>query len=684
LKASYNWLKEFVDFTINPEDLAHALTMSGLEVEGVIKSGDDTVFDINVTPNRPDCLSIIGIAREISAILQVPFKHIHPEIKEQEGRGPEVEIRNPQLCRRYAARSIRGVKPAPSPKWLIDRLESHGFRTSYNIVDITNYVLMETGQPLHAFDLDKIAGERISVRTAEHEKKFLTLDGESRQLSKDMLLIWDEEQPVALAGIMGGMNTEVSSGTVNVLLESAYFNPSSVRRTSKSLNISTESSYRFERGVDIGNITDALNRAAQMIVEIAGGSASALTDCYPNPPAPAEVTLEHEKINSIIGVEIDQAFTQKILNTLGLKTRKNGGGFIVTPPSFRQDIQRDVDLAEEVARLYGYEKIPATFPNMTMRPATENRQQKLIKTIRNSMSKAGFSEVINYSFFNADVLDALNLPHDDKRRKTILIRNPLRKDESSMRTTLLPALIKNLSLNLNRGEKMLRFFEVSKVFFDSGEKLPIEVSQMAAIFHKDKSSSLWMGKHDGFYDLKGAFEILLHDLKIGNCRFVQDPTLLEPYHHPMQSCSLMVRDEIIGSLGVLHPAVSESFEITDDISILEIYDIMKLLENSSGSIQFVSLPKFPYVERDLAIIVSFDVTHERIRKEIFNINSSLIESVQLFDIYRGKPIPKDKKSLAFSIRYRAGDRTLTDEEVDSLHTSIVDRLKNLLNAELRS
>ncbi|MBI4847542.1 MAG: phenylalanine--tRNA ligase subunit beta [Nitrospirae bacterium] len=684
MKASFNWLKEFVDFKLSPEELAHALTMSGFEVEGMEEIEGDAILDINVTPNRPDCLSIIGIAREISAILGIPLNIKPVEIREQEGRGPEVEVKDPHLCQRYASRLIHGVKVAPSPEWLSKRLESHGVKAICNVVDVTNYVLMEMGQPLHAFDLDNLAGGKIIVKTAGTEKSFRTLDNEDRNLKEDMLLIWDAEKPVALAGIMGGLNTEVSSETVNVLLESAYFNPASIRPTAKGVNLTTESSYRFARGVDINNIAKALDRAVQLIAEIAGGRISQLTDIYPEPYVPLQVPVIFKKINSLLGIQIEETVVQNILSSLDLSIKREGDVLLVTPPSFRQDIQRDIDIIEEIARLYGYDKIPVTLPNIKMRPAPVNKRQDLIRAIKNSMSRSGLTEVINYSFFNPDTLDKLNVPFDDKRRNLILVKNPLKKEEAAMRTTLLPSLLNNVRLNLNRGEKALRFFEVSKVFLPSEDKLPYEAIQLAAIYNKDMSASLYGDKHDGFYDLKGAIENLLRDLIITNYRFEQDSTSVEPYMHPGKSCSVTVGGEPIGSIGTIHPRILELFDITGNLNMFEIYNVEKLLEHISFKKTFISLPKFPYVERDVAIIVSKDISAEQAQAEILNIDSDIIESVSLFDIYTGKPIPENKKSLAFSIRYRMVDKTLTDEEVDSLHSVIVERLKNTLNAEMRS
>ncbi|MBI5740764.1 MAG: phenylalanine--tRNA ligase subunit beta [Nitrospirae bacterium] len=681
MKASYNWLKEFVDFSLPPLEIAHALTMAGLEVEGVVEADGDTVFDINVTPNRPDCLSIIGIAREISAILKVPFRSGPAGALEQKGRGPEVTVRDTRLCRRYASRTITGVKPAPSPDWLVRRLESHGIRTSINVVDITNYVLLETGQPLHAFDLDKLAGTKIEVRTAGPSEKFRTLDNEDRILNPDMLMICDAERPVALAGIIGGMNSEVSLSTMNVLLESANFFPSSVRRTAKALGVSTESSYRFERGVDINNVTVALDRAASMIAEIAGGCVSGLTDVYPSPFTAGDIRISFNQINSLIGIEIPGPLAERILTDLGFGVKREGEGLVVNPPSFRQDIQAEVDIIEEIARLYGYGNIPASLPSIQLQPTCN--EPGIIEAIRKSLVRSGFTEVINYSFFYPDSLDRLNIALNDRRRDMILISNPLRKEESAMRTTLIPALLSNVCLNFNRGEKNVRFFEISRVFLPSSEKLPEEVVQVAAVYNKGETASLWETTHDGFYDVKGALENLFIDLKIKDHSIEQSPEFTEPYLHPGKSCTVRISDEKIASLGAVHPSVLESFDIRGNVIILEIPDVAKLKKYISAKTSFSPLPKFPRVERDIALVVSKGVTIERVRRAILSVDSNIIESVVPFDIYIGKSIPDDKKSIAFSILFRSADRTLTDQEVDALQAVIIEKLKKELDAELR-
>jgi len=712
MKASINWLKEFVDFSLSPEEIAKALTMAGLEVEDILpdsQDGGDAILEISVTPNRPDCLSIKGIAREISAILSLPFKEPSLVIPKEEGKCLAIEIKNSQLCRRYAGRIVRDVRVGPSPTWISKRLESHGLRTVNNIVDITNYMLLETGQPLHAFDLDKIKGTYINVSTPKSitpdlRTKIKTIDRIEHEVSDDSLLIWDTERPIAIAGVMGGLNTEVELSTANILLESACFNPVSVRRTSRALNLITESSYRFERGVDIEGAVPALNRATQLIIEIAGGKATKMIDNYPEPFKPSEVSVKFAKVNNLLGISVKPSIVHELLARLGFKHKRAGEGITVVPPSFRQDIQRDIDVIEEIARLYGYDKIPTTLPTVSMKAVVPDYRQaghddrlqsevlfkrNLVRAIKDSMKRSGYSEVINYSFLNPSVFNKLRLHLNDRRREVIKIRNPLRKEEDALRTTLIPSLLENVSLNVKQGEKSVRFFEVSKVFLPSQkqtllkvENLPSEPLNISAVHLKDsKTFSLWQERHEGFYDLKGALENLFLELRIKNYSFTHvDPC--EPFLHPWKSCAIKVDGEDIGFLGVLHPLVSEVFDLTGDISVFEL-DMDRVLSHIPLKIFYMPLPKYPYVERDISIIVSQETQVEDVKNTILSADSDIIESVTLFDIYTGPPIPEEKKSLAFSIRYRAENRTLTDNEVDAVQSRIVDILKNSFKAELR-
>ncbi len=683
MRISLKWLKEFVDFKLSPGELAHLLTMAGLEVEEVEEVADDTVLEVSITPNRADCLSIIGIAREVSAGLQIPVKYPFISVHENDIDAPLIEIVDTTLCHRYASRIIYGVRVGSSPEWVIKRLESHGMRPVNNIVDITNYVLLEMGHPLHAFDLDRLERKTIVVKKAGSVSSFKTLDGEERPLNSETLMIWDSEKPVAIAGVMGGLNSEVTPSTVNVLLESAYFDPVSIRRTSKALNLTTEASYRFERGTDIDVIVKALDRATMLINEIAGGRVTRLNDNYPIPYMPTEVYVRSKKIKDLLGIDIDESTVEAILNRLGFSYRREGEGIIVIPPSYRRDIQRDVDIVEEVARLHGYDRIPATMPAIRVNRITEKNGVRTINLIKDSMVRSGFTEVINLSFLNPSSLDDLNIPKVDRRRRLIFIKNPLRKEESALRTTLIPSLLNNARLNQSRGENAFSFFEVSRVFFDKKDKLPDEVIQMAAIHCKASTPSIWEKTHNGFYDIKGSIENLFDGLKIKNYSIENGNLMVEPYLHPGRSCVIKINNHVIGSAGELHPLVASLYELRGDINLLEISNLMSLIEAIPLRITFRPLPRYPYIERDISIVVPKETQFAQIKKIISDIDSDIIESFDLFDIYTGKQVPPDKKSVAFTIRYRASDRTLTDREVNTLHSEIINRLKETIKAELR-
>jgi phenylalanyl-tRNA synthetase beta chain len=653
MKASINWLKEFVNFSQEPEKVADVLTMAGLEVEGMEKSEDDVILDISITPNRPDCLSIMGIAREISAILKRPFRYETATIFDEEGVRPLIEVKDGDLCARYSSRIIRGVEVRPSPEWVTKRLESHGFRTSNTIVDITNYVLLETGQPLHAFDLDKLDGGNIVVKKAGSSNKITTLDDVKRELQEDMLLIWDARKPVAIAGVMGGINSEVRESTVNVLLESAFFDPRSIRRTSRALNITTEASYRFERETDIKFTATALDRAVKLITDNAGGRATRITDMYSRPFVPRRISVGVDKINRVIGVDVEPSQIQKILNGLEIEnviekeTEGPGKGRVaVTPPSFRQDIHTDIDVVEEIARLLGYDNIPATLPMVAMRPVHKNTVWSHLRAVRNSMRNSGYSEAINYSFINPESLDALGLPPDDRRRELMGIRNPLKKEEQALRTTLVPALLENVRLNVNRGAGSIRLFEISRTFLHNGQKLPDEVMNLAAVYVKDDRTFVWQSRHDGFFDLKGVVENLFLELGIKKYKFNQSKTARETYLHPGKSCDISLDNQIIGIIGAVHPEVNQRFDINSEILLLEL-DIEKVFSFLPSGVTFSPLPKYPFVERDLAIVLSSDISVAAAEETILSVASDIIESIHLFDIYVGKPIP-DEESCIFN------------------------------------
>ncbi len=677
MRVPYTWLKEFLEFDAPPELIAARLTMIGLEVEGSEHAGSDVVFEVNVTPNRPDCLSIIGIARELAAILNLPLKIPPHEIG---GSRPvsefSVEILNPDLCNRYAGRVISGVTIADSPEWIQRRLEQCGIRSINNIVDVTNYVLLEFGHPLHAFDADLLAGQAVRIGTPyaitglPGRITMQTLDGAERTIPNDSLLIWDAERPVAVAGVMGGLNTEVKDRTRNIFLESAYFDPGSIRKTSKTLGLSSESSYRFERGADIEFLGKALDRAALLMQEIAGGTISAIIDECPVPYVTEPISVRPRKVNSLLGTGLSGGDMMEIVRRLGIPSEEKGGEIIVYPPSHRRDMKRECDVSEEIARIYGYDKILTTVPRSPLSSGRLSRRALHIRIVRETMRKAGFSAAINFSFMDMPVLDSLGIPDSDERRKTVCISNPLSQDESLLRTTLAPSLISNLKFNIDRGIKEIRLFEISNVFRNTGQILPSEQLRLGGIWHKEKSPTLWRENISGFYLTKGALESLFEELKLGAYAFIP---CSEGYLHAGQSADIVVSDVRIGYMGALGPHVLTWLNVKrqkPEIVLFEI-DLEPLLACTPDSVQFRPMAKYPSVERDMAIVLDETILSSRVREIITAFPTSLIEEVSVFDSFRGGSVPAGKRSLAFNIVYRAQDRTLTDEEIEGLHTELV-------------
>ncbi len=690
MRVPYEWLKEFVDITATPEEVAERLTMIGLEVEGSESVKGDTVFEVNVTPNRPDCLSIIGIARELSAAFKTPLKIPAHDIKgEQPISDFFVEILTPQLCNRYAGRVIKDVMISESPEWIKTRLEKCGIRAINNIVDITNYVLLEFGHPLHAFDADKISSKKIRISTAGTNNKIVTLDGIERELHEDALLIWDSVNPIAIAGVMGGMETEVSDKTNNIFLESAYFEPFSIRRTSKKLNLASESSYRFERGTDIEFLEKALNRAALIISEIAGGTIHKIIDVYPVKYVSEPVEVGYKRINNILGTNLSNVDMLEILKRLGIPAEDKGNVFVVYPPSHRRDIKRDSDIAEEIARIYGYSMIPTTIPKSPLSSGRLNKKTMNINRLREAMRKTGFSEVINYSFMGMSSLDMLAIPEADRRRKVIAINNPLSQDECLLRTTLIPALIGNLKYNLDRGIEDIRFFEISRVFSatadlreDIEKMLPLEELRLGGIFYREKTPSLWKEDVQEFFITKGALESMFEDLKISEYSFSSSS---EPFLHTGQACDIYVKNFYVGYLGVLGPEIVEKLDLIKQKPEIVLFEINLdlFLTLIPDSIKYSQIPKYPCIERDIAVVVDENIPAAEIKDIIRNFPSELIEDISIFDFYKGTNIPEGKKSLAFNIIYRSKEKTLTDEEIEELHASLVKYLLGKTGGELR-
>lgn len=697
MRVPFEWLKEIVPVTQTPAEVAHNLTMIGFEVEAIERIDNDAVFEVNVTPNRPDCLSVIGLAREVSAFYDIPVEFPeHDVIAELGGLDFNVDILDKNLCNRYAGRIIRDVKIGESPGWMKKRLEKCGIRSINNVVDVTNYVLLEFGHPLHAFDLSRLKDNRIRIGTPANLKTsdiiFKTLDGAEHKIENDMLLIWDAENPVAIAGIMGGMDTEVKNSTTDIFIESAYFDPVSVRRTSKQLGIKTESSYRFERGTDIKILKKALDRAAYLMKEVACGAIYGKIDIYPKRYVAPKISLTFERTNKILGLKLAKKEILDCLSRLGLELKESGSSFTVKPPTYRRDIQKECDVIEEVARIYGYDRIPAQLPEAVV--GTEPRHMtgksktmQARKFIKDALLKFGFSEAINYSFMSPQDLDTLSISSDDIRRNTIGILNPLRAEDSHMRTTLIPALLKNLISNLAFGSKELRLFEISKIFIkNSGAPLPDEKEHAAGILYRERSKTLYNDETHSFYSVKGFVEAVLGEMRTNNYSFVRSS---EPFLHPGQSADIIIGSGTTavnaGFIGTAHPALIRSLGIKANKPSLVLFElnIEALLSASESNLTYKPLPKFPFIERDTAIVVDNDIESSALTSMLKAFKSDLIEDVSIFDVYTGTNIPQGKKSIAFNVRYRAVDRTLKDEEADTLHKSLVEDMLNKTKGQLR-
>jgi phenylalanyl-tRNA synthetase beta chain len=683
MRVSFDWIKDFVDISAPAEEVADRLTMIGLEVEGCEIINDDTVFEVNVTPNRSDCLSIFGIAREVAAAFGVPLKmpetNIHAGVAASD---IHVKITNTKLCHRYAGRLIKGVNVSDTPAWIKERLEKCGVRSLNNIVDITNYVLLELGHPLHAFDADKLSGNLIRVGTAGNNNSIVTLDEIKRTLPEESLLIWDSEKPVAIAGVMGAEGSSVTFNSKNIFLESACFDSISIRRTSKKLGLSTESSYRFERGTDIEFLENALNRAARLIQETGGGVIYETVDSYPVKYFPKTIEVSYSRVNSLLGINIKKDKMLEILGKIEIKTEDKGETFIVKPPPFRRDINEYVDVIEEIARCNNYSNIPVTIPRTVLSNGVLNTKELGVNTAKESLRKSGFHEVINYSFMNSADLDLLSLTDNDIRRKYVRLKNPLRQEESLMRTTLIASLINNFMYNLSRGLKDIRFFEISKVFIDKGGQLPAEELTMGGILYQEKIPSVWKDNSPVFFVVKGTLQAFFQEMRLSGYSMIPSE---EVFLHKGKSADILFEDKKIGFVGELGPGVVDKLNLKiqkPEIIIFEL-NMDLVLSLLPERILYSDIPKYPSIERDIAIILDENKTSAEVIEIISSYSSPLIEKVQLFDYYKGKNIPLKKKSLAFRIIYRSHNKTLTENEIESVHQTLVEFVLKKTGGELR-
>lgn len=650
---------------------------------------EDTVLEIGLTPNRSDCLSLIGIAREVAAIQKTPLTM--PSIDFPPANGDiraltSVSILAPDHCPRYAARVLTAAAVAPSPFWLQDRLISVGIRPVNNVVDITNFVMMETGQPLHAFDFDRLAGKRIVVRTAEEGELFTTLDHKSRTLSSDMLMICDGEKPVAMAGVMGGLNSEIDAATRSILIESACFDPASIRKTARQFGFNTDASHRFERGVDPEGTVFALNRAAAMMAEICGAElVEGVIDERPVAAAPKLLELSVSAANRLLGTRIDAAVMDELLASIGfVVTPVDGDLRRVRPPSFRVDVSRPVDLVEEIARLWGYDRIPTTFPVIPQGPSAASSSRAPRDRLLRLMNGLGFSECITYSFIHGDCAQHLRLAADDSRIRTLAVLNPLSEDQSVMRTSLIPGLLESVNRNISRQSRNLKLFEIGNVFISNGrEALPDEVEMLCGLWTGARTDASWHGPDTAcdFYDLKGVVEAMMAALHIQDVRFSRDTAKNCSYLKPGYAAGIRCGGRDIGAIGQVHPETLGIFSIKQPVFVFEM-DVRRLFDIVSDLRLTDAIPRFPAVSRDVTLILAGSLESSRIIDAVLALKDPLVERVMLFDVFEGGHLPPDRKSLSFRLTYRSATATLEDEAVNTLHRRISDQLVREFDAML--
>lgn len=662
-------------------------TSPGLELVRALALEQD-VLDIEVTPNRPDCLSVIGVAREIAAKKQRGLRL--PKISPVE-QGPysteasSVEILAPEACPRYVGRVLEGVRVGVSPFWLRRLLRLVGLRPINNIVDVTNFVMLEWGQPLHAFDLDRLEENRIVVRTARHGETITTLDGEERKLIQEDLLICDAHRPVALAGVMGGLKSEIGDGTTRVLLESAFFEPKGIRRTGKRLGISTEASYRFEREIDREGCLRAADRASELMTSLAGGRllAGAL-DVYPIPYRPSNIRLEVSRVNRLLGTSIEKEKILGYLTGLEMGVRDEGGDvFAVTPPSFRPDLRMGMDIVEEVARIHGYDAIPTQLPEAPVSVVLAEPERRAEELARDVLVGAGFFEVVNYSFGGPDFFEPLGFPDGDVRAAPVRLQNPLSEAQGFLRTTLVGLLLETVVRNLRQRNRDPRFFELGRVFLRREDQvLPEERKMLAGVMGGRRYRERW-NQPDAevdVFDLKGTLEVLLEAFGIRG--FQWDRSEQISCLHPGCSGDILINTTKIGYAGKLHPSIQEAFEIEEDIYLfeLELESFASLVDIPRG---YRPYARRPSVQRDLALVLDEAMTYSQVVEKMRELADPGVTEIELFDLYRGAPVPEGKQSMAFRITYQDPSRNLTDEEINRIQEAFLGQLLPGLGAQLR-
>ena len=646
-------------------------TPIGVDICEVLGLNEDVV-EFEITSNRPDCFSIIGLARETAATFDrefhIPDPSKYPTTSDNANDYAKVVIEDYELCPRYLGKVVKNVKVGPSPEWMQRRLNACGIRAINNIVDITNYVMLEYGQPMHAYDLDNVKGHTITVRRGRAGETLKTLDDQPHELNHELIVISDAERAIGVAGVMGGANSEVTENTVNILFEAATFKASTVRRGAKALGMRTDASALFEKGLDVYNLDGAIDRACQLITEMGAGEVmSGTVEAAAEMPKPFTLPLEAEKINSFLGMNIPKDAMVEILKKLEFEVEND----IITVPSFRPDIESRADIAEEIARIYGYDKIPSTLMKGSITGGGKTYVQKLEDKVKEILVACGLYEIMTYSFVDPADNKLLEIPEGDSKYNFVKIQNPLGEENSVMRTTLIASLMEVLKTNFNKRNAAASLFELGRIYIPKeGSELPDERLTVSIGMYGDCD----------FYKLKGILESLFAELGIKGVKFVQKKD--NPTFHPGQCAELMIDGRVIGVMGQIQPKVARNFKIGAQVFAAEL-DFAALVDAADADRHYVQLPKFPATTRDIAVVLDEKINVGEIEEIIEKNKSGIIESFALFDVYRGAQLGDNKKSVAYSIVFRAADRTLTDDEVNAVMQKIVDNLKERLGAELR-
>ncbi len=687
MNISYNWLKDLVEIDLSPTELATKLTNIGLAVEGIHGANGDFVFDIDLTSNRPDCLSHLGVSREIRAITngELPITK-NKGLKTKDESQTLVTIQDADLCHRFTARIIRNVKIGASPDWLIKRLEAIGERAINNVADITNFVMHELGQPMHSFDLDKLAENRIVVRRARNGETIKTLDEAERKLNETMLVICDAEKPVAVGGVMGGFDSGITGATTDVLLEVAYFKRENIRQTSRKLNLSSEASYRFERGVDIENLIRASNRATELICELANGEAGEFADVYPTKFAPKEIESKDIQfaVKRLTGLDVEESEILQILSALGIDSRLSTlDSRLFTVPSWRHAVAIEEDLVEEVARIVGYDKIGEELPPTSAAGEYQPNEMRKLH-LRQTLANLGFNEAISYSFIDTKHDEKFelipNLIHSNLDEKFVTLKDSIIEGATRMRPTLLSGLLDATRTNFNHQRRDIKLFELGKVFSASNKEndLPEEKELFSLVLTGNEvleNKAMAIRELD-FYDAKGALESAVDAINSVLLDFVAKDV---KHLQKGQSAEIISQGKAVGTIGRINDEIAFVYKFKQPVFVAEV-DLQTLLEAEEQAVLYKPLPVFPSIVRDVSLLAKRDVSFADIKQAIEAENFELLRKVEFVDVYEGKGIADNERSITLRLAYRSDERTLLEEEVEKIHASILQNLESNLGA----